>query len=179
MTVEHVQNYPGDIKPKDTLDLWKYFEGKGEADKQRMITIVSWLLGFATAILGFTVAQNVKFDVSQELRFCVERPTQVGLLSVLGLLICLYCTFLVFEFGIHARGNWERAEKFLDEMPRLKDRLKPRAFEPKNINRVFARARNMPPVFYRFLIVVGVTGIFYIVLLGWLTGFADACPTPS
>ena len=34
------------------LDIWKYHEGIGGADKDNMIKIVSWLMTFSTAIIG-------------------------------------------------------------------------------------------------------------------------------
>ena len=38
---------------KLAFEAWKYYEGVGGADKDRMIQIVTWLLGFSAAIIGF------------------------------------------------------------------------------------------------------------------------------
>ncbi|HWB41310.1 MAG TPA: hypothetical protein VG500_08635 [Gemmatimonadales bacterium] len=41
------------------LELWKHFAGFGGEDKNRMVTIASWLLGFSAALLAFAAQRLV------------------------------------------------------------------------------------------------------------------------
>ena len=49
-------------KDIDYYDLWKYCEEVGGKDKDRMVTIVTWLLAFAIAILGYIIIKEIDFN---------------------------------------------------------------------------------------------------------------------
>jgi len=45
------------------IALWQHYEDRGGSDKDRMVTVVTWLLAFAAVILGFIAT---KYDFSAQ-----------------------------------------------------------------------------------------------------------------
>jgi hypothetical protein len=147
-----VDNY--EIRSTDLLELWKYFEAKGDTDKERMITIVSWLLGFAVAVLGLSVTEL--WCDSGWLRFLA--------LDAGALLICVYSLWLIVDFGDHARRNWLRAEECLSKFPVLQSIRDSTYIPPEKAEGILAKNRAMAPVFKNFRNIVLVVGFLCVLV---------------
>lgn len=106
-----------ELKDEDYLELWKYFQERADKVKEAMFKTVTWTIGFAAAILGFTVARLTDFDAKKA---AIDLSSMVVVTSLAGLVICLYSWFAISESAKHIRGNWERAircEKRVDDLP--------------------------------------------------------------
>ena len=92
----------------DYLDLWKYFESRADDLKAQMFERVTWIIGFAAAVLGFT------FDKFADLNSDALTPGQkllaVGLCGV-GLVLCAYAGLVLAEYARHIERNWARSKR--------------------------------------------------------------------
>ena len=89
------------------LEMWKYFSGIGGADKDRMVTIATWLLAFSAGIIGYVVTHLDKIGTDAR---------QMGLLAGLGILVSLAASFVVLLYGAYANWNWANADEIAAEM---------------------------------------------------------------
>lgn len=89
------------------LDLWKYFEDQASKLKDAMFTLVTWMIGLASALLGFIVNEGLSSNSSKVM---VVHPLLVLCLSIAGLLIVRYAFIAVREHGRHMERNFKRAE---------------------------------------------------------------------
>src|SRR5262245_37962814 len=88
------------------LDLYKFFESRAETIKAGMFASVTWVLGFAAAVLGFAVSTFADFEGGVVL---VKHP-QAGIVSSFaGIALCAYALFLVYDAAHHIGRNWDRA----------------------------------------------------------------------
>jgi amino acid transporter len=110
---------------QDNIDLWKYFESIGGGDKDRMITIVTWLLAFATALLAYIATKDIDLT-----RLKVKNPREAIAFAVLGLFICAISGYVIYALAEHADRNWERASIYRTKIPGLSE-LFPKASESK------------------------------------------------
>ncbi len=81
------------------FEVWKYYGAVGGADKDRMVQIVTWLLGFSAAIIGFYANGGL------------SRPLGTLLLFVLGALISLLAAYVALLYGSYAAWNWSIADR--------------------------------------------------------------------
>lgn len=81
------------------LEVWKYYQGIGGADKDRMIQIVTWLLGFSAAIIGFYASGKL-----------TEQLATV-LLIVIGIFVSLLAAYVALLYGSYAAWNWSIANQ--------------------------------------------------------------------
>jgi hypothetical protein len=72
---------------KLAFEVWKYYGGIGGDDKDKMIQIVTWLLGFSSLIIGFYASGKL------------TEPMGTLLLAVLGMLISFVAAFTAQNYG--------------------------------------------------------------------------------
>lgn len=99
---------PFELKENDYLKLWMYFEGRADKVKEAMFKTLTWIIGFAAALLGFISHNLVEFDASKA---SVPLSRLVIVSAAAGLVICLYGWFMLSESGKHIARNWARAER--------------------------------------------------------------------
>jgi len=92
------KNYKYKLKDRDYLDLWMYFEEVGGKDKDRMVTIVTWLLAFAAVILSYIITQS---DLD---------PTQRAILALIGIFISSMSSLFIYAYGAYANRYWYWAD---------------------------------------------------------------------
>ena len=95
------------LTESDYLDLYKFFQSRADELKSNMFANVTWVLGFAAAVLGFAVGKFVSFKSTG-----IE-VVQVGVAlasCVVGALLCFYAILLLRDAAAHIRGNWERSK---------------------------------------------------------------------
>jgi hypothetical protein len=100
-------NMSGDNKESlKYYDLWKYYNGVGSRDKDRMITIVTWHLGTVVLIIGYMATH-----ISQ------EESLPAIILTILSVLICLVSIYWIYAFAGYANRCWDiadRCEEYVD-----------------------------------------------------------------
>lgn len=87
---------------KREFEVWKYYAGIGGADKDRMIQIVSWLLGFSAAIIGVYATNKL------------AEPQARVLLIVVGILVSFLAAFTALLYGGYATWNWSIADRIAE-----------------------------------------------------------------
>jgi len=118
-------NQPPKYKDKlhdgDYLQLWEYFDTHDGELKQRMFQIVTWVIGFAVAILSFILATFV--DTSQSAFIIKERLLAV-LLCLAGLVLCGYAGLILAHYARHIEQNWGRSDECAKVIEGLSDLTK-------------------------------------------------------
>lgn len=90
----------------DYVGLWQYFEKRGTDLKGSMLQVLTLLIGFAAAILGFAVDQTLSFSQAP----FVKDPLLLLILSCVGIVIAIYADLVIEEFGEHINRNFDRAD---------------------------------------------------------------------
>jgi len=79
------------------FELWKHFSSIGGADKDRMVTIETWLLTFSGAIIGYSgTAVNAK--------------KSIVILAILGIIVSFAAGWVVLLYGAYSNWNWAKAD---------------------------------------------------------------------
>jgi hypothetical protein len=83
---------------KLAFEVWKYYGSVGGGDKDTMIKIVTWLLGFSAAIIAFYAKDEIK------------APLSTVLMLVLGVSVSIVAAFTALLYGGYATWNWAIAD---------------------------------------------------------------------
>lgn len=105
----------------DYLDLWKYFQGRADDLKAHMFESVTWIIGFAAAVLGFTFEKFA--DLSGDALTLEQKWLAVGFCGV-GLLLCGYAGLVLAEHARHIQRNWARSKKCMEHLIGLPEVIK-------------------------------------------------------
>jgi hypothetical protein len=89
------------------LELWKHHASFGGEDKNRMVTITTWLLGFSAAIFWYAVTKLPLSNSGDALR--------IILISILGISISVFAAYISLLFSGYANQNWEKADEIASE----------------------------------------------------------------
>ncbi len=94
-------------QPKSDIDieLWKHHASFGGEDKNRMVTIASFLLGFSVAILGVTIALPMNEGAWIEFAY----PGRAILISFLGINVSAIAAYVVILYAGYSNQNWRTA----------------------------------------------------------------------
>lgn len=129
---------------RDYFERWKQFDGVGRSDKDRMITVVTSLLAFAVAILGYTATKNVCYEGTA---ISFERPLEAVFFSLFGLFLCFLAGYLIFAFGAYANQNWMIADEYREKfLPDLNDAIEKQREYQKT---------GLPALYYKIVARVG------------------------
>lgn len=160
----------------DYYDLWKYFNDRMMTLKDALLQVLSWLMAFTLAIVGFVVQKDlVEFHNGL---FTVEdgNTYAVATFAVLGILLCFYCFYLIYAYGVLINENWVVAGRLRDELasiteiyPEKPDRKKKRLHYQNLLesNKKICVVQNiikLPP----FCMKVSVPIIVFLVVFGWM-----------
>jgi hypothetical protein len=85
------------------LEVWKYYGSVGGSDKDTMIKIVTWLLGFSTASIGIYATAKL------------SEPFAKILLIVSGMVISILAAIVALLYGAYAARNWGIADRIADD----------------------------------------------------------------
>lgn len=107
---------PGNARgiDKEQLDyfaVFSYFEGRGARVKSTMFSIVTWLIGFVTIILGFSIKECLDLESSS---ITVSKEVPLVVLTSIGILIVVYALIVIHHFGGHILRNYRRADLALE-----------------------------------------------------------------
>lgn len=87
------------------MELWTYFGGVGATDKNTMVTVGSWLLGFSASIAGYLVVNVISIHP-----LFVKEPYQGIFLALLGLIISWVAVYVSLLYGGYTNWNWAKAD---------------------------------------------------------------------
>jgi len=157
---------------KLAFEVWKYYGGIGGDDKNKMIQIVSWLLGFSAAIIGLYASGKL------------TEPVATVLLIVLGILVSILAAFTALLYGGYATWNWTIADQIAknyewpEQCPDYKPFAKVKAHRTALIPLWFAKPRQnkIAPVFWMFFVVSVLSFGVHAVLLVYAVRSARAQP---
>jgi hypothetical protein len=139
------------------FEAWKYCGGIGGSDKDRMIQIVTWLLGFSAAIIGFQATGELK-DPS---------------VTIFGVLVSLVAAYVALLYGSYAAWNWAIADEIAEayDWRELHPDHDPTQRSKVGWQRTLVRCLARPcqgkiaPVFWAFFAVSLVSAVIHCLLL--------------
>jgi hypothetical protein len=73
-----------------------------------MFSVVTWIIGFAAAVLGFIVKEFLDFQTNA---LVILYPLPLIVLSLVGMCIVVYADILIRDFGEHINRNFDRADR--------------------------------------------------------------------
>lgn len=101
---------PGQRSTSDYLELWKHHAASGGEDKNRMVTIASFLLGVAAGVLGIIVALPME-DIEW---IAFQQPRQAVMYSALGIIISGIAAYTVLLYAGYSNRNWQKADEIAE-----------------------------------------------------------------
>jgi hypothetical protein len=153
------------------LETWKHFAAFGGEDKNRMVTVASWLLGLSSAVLWHTLVELMSGNA-----MALNEPQRAAMVSALGGGLSFIAGFVVLLYGGYSNHNWQLA----DEIAKARgwgDLLPSHHLTGPTkgiVNRTalfLARPceplRQQAPIFWLFLIVSVMMFAFHATLLIW------------
>jgi hypothetical protein len=139
---------------KLAFEVWKYYASAGGVDKDRMIQIATWLLGFSAGILSLFATGKLTV------------PLAVFLLLFLGILVSVLAAFVALLYGGYATRNWAIADQIARTYawPELLPTNNP---IPQSTACWWAKPRpgKLAPVFWLFFIASIVSAVVHLFLL--------------
>ncbi|MHC4560556.1 MAG: hypothetical protein ACYS80_25020 [Planctomycetota bacterium] len=95
------------MNQEEYIDLWKYFQDRAISVKGAMFNTITWIIGFAAALLGFIFAKISDFNCTGAK---ISLPCLMILLSIAGIVICIYAFIALYESAKQIRKHWNRAD---------------------------------------------------------------------
>ena len=94
------------IHEKDYLELWKYYQDKAISVKGAMFKTITWLIGFAAALLAFIMDKLIHFPSSNTE---VSIQVLISIVSIAGIVICIFGRVALKESDMRISKYWEYA----------------------------------------------------------------------
>ena len=153
------------------FEAWKHFANIGGGDKDRMITISTWLLGFSAGIVVFSFSEKLNTTTA---------PLVPILLPIVGLIISFISGIISLMYGGYANWNWAKADQIANDYKWI--RLDPRNSPPnmKETSKKFSLVglalrlsssklphEKLAPIFYWFLGVSFLSFCVHFIILIW------------
>ena len=145
----------------DHVDLWKYFESRGQNLKTAMLSLITWLTGFAGAVLAFALKEGMNFKTPGPLH--ANAPLS-GLLGLLGLGIVVYSHVIIYEYADHINRTFDRSDKVRSLDSSLDAILGPWETHPPRMPAICRHARNVMRVFGTAFLLLLVTAMAYLLM---------------
>jgi hypothetical protein len=96
--------------PIDTsVDIWKFFEERGDELKKSMFAVVTWIIGFAAVLLGFVVSEGFEKGLTQ-----ITHPPMVIGLCIAGLCVLYLAYKVILDNAAHLNRTFARANAARD-----------------------------------------------------------------
>jgi len=139
----------------DHIDLWKYFESRGQDLKTAMLSLITWLTGFAGAVLAFALKEGMNFKTPGPL---LSNASLSGLLGLLGLGIVV----IIYEYADHINRTFDRSDKVRSLDTSLDAILGPWKTHPPKMPAICRHARNVMRAFgtaFLLLLVIAIASL--------------------
>lgn len=151
------------------LELWKHHASFGGEDKNRMVTISTFLLGAAGALFWFIFTQRTSGILE------LNGPAQVLVAAILGVAASGLAAYMSLLYGGYSNLNWEKADEIANARG-WKDLVpdKNRRIEGSGLNG-FAKRRARPcepkeklaPVFVWFFLIAVAFLLAHVGIIAW------------
>lgn len=100
-----------ELNENQLIDIWKHFAVTGGADKDRMVTITIWILGFSAALLGYLAINLIDYSA-----VAVKEPGMTRVLSCLGVLVSAFGARIVLLYAGYTNWNWAKADSLASQL---------------------------------------------------------------
>lgn len=90
-------------KESDAVIVWQHFASAGGADKNRMVTVTTWILAFSGVILWHLLTTLLP-------GWKVERPEIAIIISIVGFVVSILAIVVVMTYAGYANRNWAKAD---------------------------------------------------------------------
>lgn len=155
----------------DYLELWKHHAAFGGEDKNRMVAVVSFILGFSAAVLG--VVASLPVEEGSWIAF--EKPGRAIVFSALGTVVSGIAAYTVLLYAGYSNQNWRKADSIAKNQP-WECLTKNRKLSPRACNHSLAALseklakpcepdRELAPVFITFLVLSLVIMLVHVVII--------------
>lgn len=154
----------------DYVELWKHHAAFGGEDKNRMVTIASFLLGVSAAILGVIV--SLPMEDGQWISF--QQPRQAVMFSLLGIIISGIAAYIALLYAGYSNQNWKKADDIAERygwkdlsvpLSQAADKLRPLARISEKLARPCDPKREIAPVFAVFAALSTVFFLIHLIIL--------------
>lgn len=148
-------NTKSEVHPSsfDRYDLWKHISDDTAKVKDKLWTIASWLYALMSGLMGLIV-ENFLSDKK------VSDHTHLYLIMLFcGVGLSIYTCLMIWQYGMHVRRGWNRADNIAKEIDGLKQSLgqKPPEEHPSKM---------LPPFAWPLLVLALGYGLGFLILLG-------------
>jgi hypothetical protein len=151
------------------LQAWEHFANAGGVDKNTMITVVSWLLGFSGTIIGYIVTKLL-----DPKSFVLVKPVPTLFLGGVGIVTSIAAGVVALLYGGYATKNWGWADT-IAEGRGWHDLLPDGANADRHRNPVglaawLVRRKNcatLPLIFKIFIFFATVSAVIHLAFLSW------------
>jgi hypothetical protein len=92
-----------------STDLWKFFEQRGAEQKESMYRFVTWIVGFAAAVLALAVKDGFEEGFER-----IAHPRLLFIFGFAGLVMVSLAFFIVRDHGRHINRTLARADAARD-----------------------------------------------------------------
>ena len=140
----------------DHIDLWKYFESRGQDLKTAMLSLITWLTGFAGAVLAYALKEGMTFKAPGPV---LSNAPLAGLLGLLGMGIVVYSHVIIYEYADHINRTFDRSHKVRALDTSLDAILGPWKANPPKMPTICRHARNVMRAFGTAFLLLLVTAI--------------------
>jgi hypothetical protein len=152
---------PYRLEDEDYLKLWMYFQDRADAVKEAMFKTLTWIVGFAAALLGFIFVALTNYDASKAK---VPLSWLVFTAAGAGIVVCVYSGFVLSESGKHIRGNWRRADRCLRHVPDLVAIV---GSEPRTAEKDSDDGGKLLEIWQQLGIIVALFAAAFVAILAW------------
>jgi hypothetical protein len=87
------------------LELWKHHASFGGEDKNRMVSIATWLLGGSAAVLWY-ILTSLDFTAP----FGLKEPLRILGAAILGIGVSVLAVYVSLLYGRYSNQNWYKAD---------------------------------------------------------------------
>lgn len=155
------------------LELWKHFASFGGEDKNRMVTIASWLFGFSATLLSYVAVKLTSPNLLE-----LNAPLRARVVSILGISISIGAGYICLLYGGYSNRNWRKADDIAElqnwnELLPAEDKLQGREVDGRVNALAWRLARpckpkeKLAPVFSVFLVIAGISCLSHLAILIW------------
>jgi hypothetical protein len=155
--------YELDSDPANYLNLFKWITDDSARVKDKMWTMATWLFTLLGALLGFIT----KHSHGEKGIIAFTDPTLVSWTTVIAMTLSGYSIFLFYQYGLHIREGWNRADYIKNRIEGLNELWFTGNAEriQKEIERD-GRRETLPPIaFWLIIMALFYLSIFFIIFV--------------
>lgn len=97
----------------DYLELWKHHAAFGGEDKNRMVAVTTFVLGFSAAVLGIVASMPVE----EGSWVAFQEPRRAIVFSALGTIVSGIAAYTVLLYAGYSNQNWRKADLIAAKQP--------------------------------------------------------------